>query len=281
MTSSDEMAGIEYHGIAGATQDCVDAVIALLHFRPTLTEAKILSSNNEHGLLIRDKFSNTVAVKSGFASGYGGGGPTGFSYVLQLLRFHNIEINEFSVSSELLERLDRSCLTKGDLELIDNSRPVRPHHYQNYIFENDFRSKLDSTLWNKITAVLPLGLIDSRISDLTLDFEISPSDALLKGFRRLEDSIRKRIDVKGETGARIFSIAFHGDEAKLYWNEISESEKVGRANLFIGSFMAHRNPLAHTENLPTRDEALSQFLLLNHLFRLEKLAIERTPRDQE
>lgn len=274
MTEKDEMPSIEYHGTAGATLDCVEAVEALLHFRPYLAETKILSAGCEHGLLVSTDIGEIVAIKSGFTSGYDGGGPSGFSYVIELLEFHGIRIDEILVTHDLLERLDHCCLTVDDLELLQTDKPVRPHRYMRYVRRDDIRARIDHNIWDRVRPILPLGLIDRRIADLALEFEKSPSDAVLKGFRRLEDFVRKRIDAKDETGARIFSMAFHGEASSLGWENISDSEKTGRANLFVGSFMAHRNPLAHKENELSREEALSQFLLLNHLFHLEKSAIE-------
>ena len=44
---------------------------------------------------------------------------------------------------------------------------------------------------------------------------------------------------------------------------------MGRANLFAGSFGAYRNRRAHKEMKGQDNEVLSEFLLLNHLYRLE------------
>jgi len=47
----------------------------------------------------------------------------------------------------------------------------------------------------------------------------------------------------------------------------------GRANPFKGAVMAHRNPLAHRKFKISAVSALSEFLLLNHLYKLEGQAI--------
>ena len=51
-----------------------------------------------------------------------------------------------------------------------------------------------------------------------------------------------------------------------------KSERVGRANLFAAIYMAYRNPRAHQEN--PKAELLEEFLLLNHLYRLERAAVK-------
>ena len=58
-----------------------------------------------------DRIGDQAAVKSGFASGYGGEGPAALSYALQLLEAHGVELEEVEVSADLIERLDDSALT--------------------------------------------------------------------------------------------------------------------------------------------------------------------------
>lgn len=73
------------------------------------------------------------------------------------------------------------------------------------------------------------------------------------------------------TGAKLFASAFGGDSPKLTWPDIDPGERQGRANLFIGSVTAHRNVRAHREAIEaSRSDELSEFLLLNHLYRLER-----------
>ena len=56
---------------------------------------------------------------------------------------------------------------------------------------------------------------------------------------------------------------------------MDKSEKVGRINLFTGTYMAYRNARAHKENPKT--ELLAEFLLLNQLYLLESEAEEAQP----
>lgn len=66
------------------------------------------------------------------------------------------------------------------------------------------------------------------------------------------------------------------DGAPVTWACNESSERKGRANLFKGAVMAHRNPLAHRELKTNAVDALSEFLLLNHLYKLEADAIAST-----
>ena len=116
----ESLAGIQYHGEPGSTSDCVDAVMRLVQFNDQITKARILTSSNEHCLLLSINTGDLVAIKSGFTSGYGGEGPHGFSYVLQLLEAYDVEIEEYGVSPDLINRLDNSGLTQTDLDQIDS-----------------------------------------------------------------------------------------------------------------------------------------------------------------
>ena len=56
------------------------------------------------------------------------------------------------------------------------------------------------------------------------------------------------------------------------WTGMNSGEKAGRGNLFSGAYGAHRNPRAHRELKSEHAEQLREFLLLNHLYHLEKEA---------
>jgi hypothetical protein len=265
------LVGIEYSGVSGGSKDCKDAVEMLLQYGVHFQRAKILTCKNHHCLLLEDEIGDFIAIKSGFASGYGGEGPTTFSYVLQLLESHGAEIEEFDVDAMTIERLDNSALTLSDLKQLDQSHPVRPIRWHSYVYEDDFERGRDGTLWAKFPPVIPFAIIDNRIMDLAISFWKDPDDRLLKAYRRLEDLVRERTGVQ-EHGTRLFSQVFTGNNPKLTWKNIDDAEKIGRATLFTGAYMAHRNPRAHRELKSYQDAQLSEFLLLNHLFRLEREA---------
>src|SRR5205807_7302997 len=67
-------AGIEYLGVAGSSQDCQEAVIRRVQYGERIHQARILSSAGTHCLLLANGIGDQAAVKSGSASGYGGGG---------------------------------------------------------------------------------------------------------------------------------------------------------------------------------------------------------------
>jgi hypothetical protein len=265
----DELAGIEYVGVAGGSQDCQEAIEMLLQYGVRILRAQILTHDHHHCILLTDEVGDPIAVKSGFASGYEGQGPRTFSYVLQLLKSHGAEIEENAVDESIIERVDLSALTLWDVKQIKESRPVRPARWHSYINETDYQRKRDGTLWRDFPPVVPFAIIDERIVDLAISFWEAPDDRLLKGYRRLEDLVRERTK-SSEHRAKLFSQAFIGSSPKLTWEAIDDTEKNGRGSLFTAAYMAHRNPRAHRELKTNQDAQLSEFLLLNHLFRLEK-----------
>jgi Protein of unknown function (Hypoth_ymh) len=266
-----KLAGIEYAGIAGGSKDCQDAIEMLLQYGRHIRRACILTCGSDHCILLSDEVDDLIAIKSGFASGYGGEGPRTFSYVLQLLESHGADIEEYDVDESTIERLDDSVLTQCDLDRLEQAKPTRGGRWRIYVDTSDFERAHEGTLWRDFPPVVPFAVIDSRIMDLAISFWRDPDDRLLKGYRRLEDLVRARTNLQ-EHGRKLFSQAFLGDSPKLTWPEIDDNERVGRGTIFTAAYMAHRNPRAHRVLNGYRDAQLSEFLLLNHLFRLEREA---------
>lgn len=265
-------AAIEYVGIPGVTQPCIEGVTRLIQCRVDISRVRILTSKRDHALLLSTGVADDlVAVKSGFASGYMGEGPSGLSYVLQLLEHHGAEIDEYKVTQGFMERLDYSALTQRDINHIEKSRPLRPRRWHGYIMERDFQQAEQGTLWQDWIPVLPLALIDARIADLALTFWEDPDARLMTGYRRLEERVRERSGSKAH-GSKLFSEIFMTDPPKLQWPGVDTAEQKGRGQLFVATFAAHRNRRAHRETVLISEEHTSEFLVLNHLFRLESAA---------
>ena len=272
--NSNTLAGIEYYGLPGISAECQDAVLKLLQYGDQITRVRILSCSGKHCLLMTVNVGDLIAVKSGFGSGYVGEGPHAFSCVLQLLDSHKAEIEEYDVTPDVIERIDNSSLAQTDLDNLDAAKPTRPSRWHDYVFEDHWQRAQDGTLWLEFPPVIPFAIIDSRIIDLAISFWDGPDDRLLTGYRRLEDIVRRRTGID-EHGQRLFSQAFLGPTAKLGWNDADSGEHAGRAALFTGVFMASRNPRAHREVRGNANDQLAEFLLLNHLYHLEKDSIER------
>lgn len=273
-TAADDSAGIQYAGEAGSSQDCQDAVVRLLQHGDEITAARILTYGKFHSLLLTISVGDLVAVKSGFASGYVGEGPTRFSYVLQLLHTLGVEIEECEVSKAVIDRLDRSSLRASDLNRIRGARPIRPTRWRDYVRGRHRERAQNGTLWDEFPVVVPFAIVDPRLFDLAISFGEEPDARLLDAYRRLEDIVRKRTGID-EHGAKLFSQAFLGQTSKLHWPDADAGQQVGRAQLFTGTFGAFRNRRAHHELDQYGDAQLAEFLLLNQLFRLEREAVER------
>jgi hypothetical protein len=275
----ERLAQIEYHGIPGVTRDCLDAVLRLIQYGDATTHVQILSSRgtsvSDHCLLLTYNVGDIIAIKSGFASGYLGEGPRGFSYDLSLLEAHGAEIDEYDVSAELIERCDNSALVQSDLDFLKSARPRRPTRWHDYVFDERWDLDEKYWLWREFPPVIPFAIIDTRLTDLALSFWKNPNDSLLTGYKRLEDILRERTSTKAH-GSKLLAEVFAREQSKLPWTDIDAAEHVGRAQLFTGAFMAFRNRRAHREIQRAPSNELAEFLLLNQLYCLEKEAIERT-----
>lgn len=280
MAKSKAPARIQYVGLAGISNECQDAVLRFLQYRDEITRVRILSCGRNHCLLLTLNVGDIVAVKSGFSSGYRGTGPRTFSYVLQVLEAYDVEIDEYEVSSDIIERLDSSSLTRGDLAAIEEARPVRPSRLYDYILDDDFDPTTPKALWREFPCVIPLAIVDDRIADLAISFWQDADAKLLTGYRRLEDIVRRRTGID-EHGARLFSEAFNPNNGRLTWQNVGDSERAGRMSLFTGSFASYRNNRAHREPKHSEEKSLLEFLLLNHLYKLELDSIKVRRRKQK
>lgn len=275
-------AGISYAGDAGITRTCIQAIVKILHFGNTIEEAQLLTHSQDHCFLLTVNTDRYVAVKSGFSSGYSGEGPRGLATALLLLERHNANINEYLVSSEIIDKIDQSCLTFEDIEMLENLPPKNPSRWYDYTFALDYKRRDDTRWLNEwFPLTIPLGAIDLRLTDLAFKFSEDPDMALMSGYRRLEDLLRERTGLSKESSSKLISKAFHADLNKtiLTWENINPGEHAGRSQLFNGAYLAFRNRRAHRElNHPTRDsrkDVLNEFMILNQLYLLEHQSIER------
>ncbi|MEO5799631.1 MAG: TIGR02391 family protein [Gemmatimonadales bacterium] len=262
------LAGIQYSGLPGVSKECVRAVLRLIQFGDHISRARILSCANRHSFLLTINAGDLIAVKSGFGSGYAGEGAYALSYVLDLLDAYSVEIEEYDVADEVLERLDRSGLTWGDLQAIDDSQSLSPARWYDYQLPSSGGQIGGNSLWSRFPMVVPFAILDPRLEDLAKSFSSQPDQALLVGYRRLEDLVRGRTGLE-DSGQKLFSQAFLGSTPRLTWDVIDGAETGGRGTLFTATFLAHRNPRAHREGQRDSHWQALEFLLLNHLYRLE------------
>jgi len=278
-----DLAGVQYHGLAGATRECLDSTKRLIHYGDKIHEAKLLTykdgGSTHHAFILNINYDEIIAVKSGFSSGYSGTGSRGLAKTLQLLIRHEVNVSEYEVEKELVERLDKSCLLQADLNNIEKLAPVRPDRYLDYIFALYPRAGRclydDEELRREFPTAMPFGLIDTRLVDLAIGFFDDPDACLMTAFRRLEDIVKKRANIKGKSGSRLFSQAFQGDESALYWEDEDKNEHASKANMFSAVYGAYRNPRAHRESRAQDKECLQEFLLINELYFLESAAVDR------
>ena len=272
LNRKDDLAGIEYIGQEGVTLSCQDGILRLLQFGDKIKKIRILSHKGEHGFLITVSPNNLVAVKAGFGSGYRGEGSRRFSYLFSLIYAFNLdsETEEYEVKKDLLNRLNNSALTMEDLAEIQTTKPIRPVRFYNAYLREEYYKDKDEP-WKEFPPVIPFVIVDDRIRDLAISFWDDPDKKLMDGYRRLEDTLRYQTGLQDD-GSKLFTKIFLAKEPLLTWKNIKEGERIGRAQLFVGAYQAYRNPRAHHEDNHHDYEQLSEFLLLNHLFKLQKEA---------
>jgi len=286
-----KLANTEYHGSEGTTKYCLDAIARLIQFGDRIKKVKLLSGPADqwncrfHAFLFTINNSQSVAIGSGFSSGYAGEGPSGLSKALQVLIRHKAEIDEYEINQDMLERLNHRCLLSSDIDFLETSRPIRPNRFYDYILWDGERAteKLGEREISLIfPAVVPIAIIDTRILDLALKLEEHPDASLLSGYRRLEELVRNKADdLKGMSGAKLFAKALHSDSSLLHWPGLDKSESEGRASIFIGTYKAYRNKRAHHEQDYDIANAVREFILLNELFLLEFSLITRPSEIEE
>lgn len=266
--------GLQYVGRAGISAFCLDAILRFLQFGDRINKAWLLTHENRHCFLLHVNERFWVAVKSGFGSGYGGEGPKTLSVALQILELHGAEIEEYEVKWPVIDRLDHSALRRADIEALFKAEPVRPQRWNDYVLGMEGESDIAEHLWGNLPPVIPFGILDGRLADLALEFFIRPDETLMKGFRRLEDEVRAHAKIEGH-GAKLFRRAFDPQKGVLLWTGLAPAETESRLNLFSSSFGACRNPRAHREIKSNLRDQVSEFLLLNMLFRMEQEATKR------
>jgi hypothetical protein len=281
-----DLAGIQYVGHEGDSMLCVEAVRRLVQVGERTTSALLLSAERRHAFLFKFEREGSVVVKNGFSSGYQGSGPTALADSLNVLKAAQIDVEEVAIATEVMERLSISALKHDDLDVIGSALPIRPSRWYDYVYAVYGAKEQEAGVWRGYVPVMPWGILDERLIDLALLFRDAPDKAIMDGFRRLEDRVRERTELN-EHGAKLFSLAFAGDDALLMWKKVSptqgakqemldKGERAGRAQLFTGAYQAFRNPRAHRTPEDSNAESLVEFLVLNQLFLLESSAEKRS-----
>ena len=271
-----KLAGIQYLGESGITQECKKAVINLIHAGEKIHEVKILTfeetHSSAHALLLTLEYDIQIVIKGGFASGYNGEGPKGYAFVLNLLAQYTDNIDEYLVPQRIFEHISSSSLTVKDLEYINSIEKVRPARWYDSAYLYKERKH---NVFNEFPLTIPMALIDPRLIQQALEFETNPDNAIMSGYRKIEDIVRERTGLSNESSTKLFAKAFQGDNSVLYWENLESGESKGRASLFNGVFMAYRNNRAHQEPKHNQSDEIREFMLINQLFILESKAVVR------
>ena len=273
MFKNKSLAEIQYLGVSGITERCIQALIGLIHSGSKIDQVKILSHGDQHTkshalLLIVDE--TEYIIKNGFASGYPGEAPKGYSFALSLLYKYTQLIDEYVVTAKDMKKIENSSLTYLDLDRIHKLASIRPARFYEHI---NYEAVNNNSMFTVFPSALPLSIIDSRLIDIAISFDKKPDSAILDAYRKIEAIVRERTEFKHESSTKLFKKAFFGEQAVLHWRGIDAGVNTGRANLFVDTFMAYRNNRAHQEPNGSINDDIREFLLINQLFVLEGKAV--------
>lgn len=266
---------VQYHGSPRTTQSCLDAMVRQVVVPGHVSLAVLLTCGQDHAFYLKTEDPTPVLIKSGFTSGYPGEGPAGLAMALHLLLRHRIEVEEVLVTPALMKRLNASNLTAGDVSKIREDERVLPTRIYDYMHDGlQGRGRPVDQLRRNSPLSIPWAVLDDRLIDLALEFDLEPDMTVLKAFRRLEARVKERCGLSTEShGIKVFQQAFRGDGSALEWSGLPFAETEGRAKLFEGAYSAFRNARAHRDDAEDKVRAYREFLLVNELFLLEAEAV--------
>lgn len=249
------MPNIQYHGDNSTTESCVDALVRILHFNDEIDLAVLITFQNYHAFLLTVNEYQKIVIKPGFVSGHSGEGAQGLAYVIQLLKFHQVELEEVVASKKLFSRIESSQLRDKDLQEIEELPHVRPIRLWGYVYHIGELS--NEKLQRLYPSVIPWATLDTRVLDLALMLDKGDSSAVLKAFNRLETLLKARAGTRKSGAIR--------DAANELFSKDSAEAK------FLSSvFTKFRNPRAHEETCYSKKDDIRCFVLLNELFLMEK-----------
>ncbi|PCD01152.1 TIGR02391 family protein [Halopseudomonas pelagia] len=270
-----EPLAIQYLGTE-YTQPCLDALRSLIQLRVPISQVKLLTASegqtNIHGFLISTELDELIAIRPGFSSGYPDEGSRGLATAIELLRTFRFEVEEYSVSGKLLARVKRAALTLQDLKFLESANPIMPIGLDDYVYDAGLFGRPPGVFLRGFEPCIPLALIDERLADLVVDFFEHSNARLMSGYARLEVIIKNRTGLN-ESAGKLFRAAFDGTSPYLMWPEIDQGERVGRVGLFVSVYQTYRNRRAHNEVVANEHLDLTELLLLNNLFVLERSAV--------
>ena len=267
-----KQANIQYHGDPRTTQSCIDAVARLLQSNERVDSALLLTSDQHHAFLITISEYQKIIIQAAFASGYGGEGPKGLSRVLQLLRFHKIEIDEVLLPHKIFSKISTCNLTAADLSQIESFNRIRPMRIFDYIY--DIGELTNRQFLETYSSLIPWVCVDERLLDLAIRLDQGEENILILAFCRLEDILKKRCGMQGTSLVEVVNKAFKGASPYLEWKGIKSGERDARVTLFFSIFTAYRNKYAHQEIRYCRNTLIREFMMINELFLLEAEAVK-------
>lgn len=278
---------VELLGVNGSTLDCLAALTTVIDHGPRVVGCMFVTSGERdnpdvenHLFVLATEFIDSprfIVIPSGFTSGYAGTGPTGTSRAILLLDDARIHTASLVVPARLFECINGGRVSHEELLAVfrrqDPNVTMGRNPFQ-YVDERDMRRAEDRTSWRRwVTPRISRPLVSPGLFDLIDEFERDPRNAIVSGFRRVESSVRTKLQEAGEqttdqAAVSLINNAF-GKNGALRWSdiEIGSSEHDGRREMLTGAFRALRNRRVHHEEDEVEAfEDLQDFYLVARLY---------------
>lgn len=249
-------AEVQYMGIQGDVKTCVLAVDTVVNSENPPRKASIVTRKRDrvyaHLFLFWDWNDIPLTiVHSGFASGYGGGGPHGFSEALCSIFYREIPTNEIFLSEAEFNAIENRMLTSKIIERLrtaDDTPLEFPWHWIMPMHSE----KTEEEFWaQRHNPKMIFDFLDNEISKRCRKlYPLNREESVFVAFKVVEERLRALMsksndDEEDLTANRLITKALNPTSGILTDKELSPSEREGMYLMFKGAFQFVRNPRAH------------------------------------
>jgi hypothetical protein len=263
---------VQYLGVRGVTQHCVEAIVTILTspYRCraiTVLFCEKLPEEDSYAVcfIIWDWLGHEITiVPDGFGTHNGSGG-WGLSVVLALIQFYQIQLLEKWVHADQFERIANGYPTEQDCQQLhqpDFGVPSWPLHQREF----------GSELWVQIshdTSQFPFWLVEPELLEDIRNLEQNPGIAVFQAVRRLEIIVRNIGEYPAKlVGKQLIEEAMgESERGHLRPLGVVEDERKAWFDLFRGAIGAFKNPESHRDQKLSLEDAIGQILTVSMLVR--------------
>jgi len=294
----------QYLGVPGSTYDCLHAVrliltgggyfnavpdpsadtrrqLELLPTAVTIVTAFQEDKRNpalaRHAFVFWDWITAITVVPSGFGSGYGGTGPSGFSDALLMIFAKDLPAYELLVGNALLERMDQNALVAKDIRLLEQKGRSRSLRFSDYV-EGWYEDKYQA-FQGQTEPRIPWEWMDPALIAKCEPLAVTnPKSALSEAFIVLKTRLVECYGVGPDLDGQALYSAVFGEKGILLGERPQKDKSIlALRTLLEGLYGVFRNPYSHNDVEVTWEEAQTVLWTINFALK----AIARLPADSK